>query len=375
MFLDVLRLDQHKPMTGPAILLLLALAGADGASKTMVRVELLAPRGEAGLQSQQWARAFDDLGVSVQIRTRQVDDAADVKEIKRGTLRFVTATGVLDTDGSIAFPGGKKFRLSNTQSLKEWLDGLQVYGAAGAPEIGDNWGLTPAGERQLGDALCKPTTRPKTLDALGLAEHVAGESSLPIRFSELAEKHRYDQCLWPKGKLATGTALAAALESVGLGFAPRRLPNGQTELIIDLKDEAAQWPVGWAIPRGTPPSFFAAALFQPTALSQEPTTLPHHLEEVADKTDIPIVTLRGELDAHHPDWMAIPVAPSTRPSPPVMGLTKLVRTSGMSREYRLDDAGNGFVLIRTQDPRRPVADTMKPPAAVRVRLERFRGQF
>lgn len=357
--------------TSIGLLLCAAIVSADDPTKTLVRVELLAPRSQLGLESQRWARVFDGYDIKVQIRSQQLDDRIEIKEDQRARLRFVTAVGQLLEDGTISFPGGKRFDLDNTEALKIWLEGLQVYGAAGAPEADQNWGLTPTGGRQLGDLLGQVVNRPKTLDALGVSEFLGEKTGLPVRFTELAEKHRFDNCQWPTGKLALGTVTAATLESVGLGLSPRRLPSGQTELVIDLRDEAVQWPVGWSVPRGTPPAFFAPTLFESIALSDQPGTLLTLLDDVEAKAGVPIVTLIGELDARKPEWKAVPVPGTTRATAPVMLLTRHLRTAGLSREYKLDDAGSAFILVREQNPTRPTTDSMSPPQRVRNRLSQL----
>lgn len=348
---------------------------ADDASKTLVSIELLAPRGAMGLESQQWARVFDELDVTVRIRAQQLDDKVEIAEKQRGSLRFVTARGVLRNDGSIAFSNGKSFTLANTAQLKSWLDGVRVYGAAGTPEENEDWGLTASGQSKLGRSLAQTATPPKTMDALGVAEHLQASAGMAVRFTEEARRHRYDECLWPTGSIAIGTAAAAAFESVGLGFAPQRLPNGGSELVVDVRDEAKHWPVGWAIPRGTPPGLFAKSLFDTVQLTGLSRTLPTYFSEIAKTTSVPIIVLRGEVDAQLPDWHSIPVPVGQRASAPVMTLTRVVRKNGMSYAYRLDDAGTPFVAIRVQDSRRQAINAKSPPPAVAARLRQFKAQF
>lgn len=354
-----------------ALLILAAVVSAGDPGKTSIDVELLAPPGRMVLESQRWARRFKDLGLSVRIRSRRADDKPDLTEKVRGRLRFVKLVGELKADGSIAFPGNKVFQPDSTAALATWIRGIKVYGAAGAPDGQAGWGLTPAGHRELGTLMARTPVRPSALAARDVVASLSSVTGLQTRFDPSAAEYATDICQWPEASLAVGTVTAAALESVGLGFAPVRLPSGATELLIQPQDDQTTWPVGWVIPAGTPPAGVVPPLFALAELSRETQSLPDFLANVTSKTGVEIVTLRGELDAQLPKWKTIDIAGNTRPIQPILPLAKTLRIQRMSKEYRLDDKGAPFLLIRVHDMRRTPNNAVSPTPQVASLLQRM----
>lgn len=342
---------------------------ADDPSKTILNLEILAPRGQLGLESQQWARIFEDIGVPVRIRTKFPTDEVDITERSRGTLRIVTAVGELNRDGSVTFPKDRKFTLRQRPELARWIEGLKVYGAAGRPEDEEGWGLTRQGLMALEVAFAQQALVPETPTAANVIQALGTVTAIPVRVEPDARDYLVDSCQWPGGPLAVGTSTAIALESVGLGFKPRRLPTGATEIVVVVKVDDSVWPPGWVIPRGVSPGKFVPGLFAMTEMPIDDVTIVDFIKTMAASTGERLVPLRGELDAQAPDWQSTVVPASFRPIQPILPLTRVLRKVRLTREYRLDDARAPFVLIRVQDPRRQAVNPVTPPPAVAETLD------
>lgn len=252
---------------------------------TSITVELLATTG-VGAKARHWADILSKLDVVVTVRNGRSDDKVGVTERKTGgALRTVNVVGALDSSGRLIFPD-QIFTEDDAGKLATWINELRQYGAQGDPNGRPVWGLTKEQFGVIHTAL-KKTLTAETKDveitkAVGLFDLPQDH---PIRFSPEAVarlKERGGRLLVSQSVqgVSQGTALAVLLAEQGLGFRPRRLPDGSIELTVYPLDETGKfWPVGWPREHNVPETCPELFQFKNVELDDEP--LDEVLEAVA----------------------------------------------------------------------------------------------
>ena len=318
---------------------------------TVVSVEILSDSNSSGLAAQRWGTAFGRLRVSVRIRRPFGSDKPDVTEKKRGRTRYVTAVAKLERDGSISFPG-RRFRLSDSAKLGEWIRDLKTYGAQGNPNGQKGFGLSPQQFEQVFAALEAPVT--ESLEGLPLDQALSGLSlpdALPLRLSAEAEAHLRMNPPPPPAQdglkeMSHGSALAILLHCAGLGFHPARNPEGGLELnIVPLSETAGVWPIGWPLERA--PLRAMPKLVEVIPVELDAVPLTDVLTAASVKTGVPILT-----DTHRIEAARIPMSRLTVTQPPKRmtwsGLLDRATFPDLMRELLQDEAGNPFIWVTTR---------------------------
>ena len=342
--------------------MLMAAAIAADPSPAIVRVELLAPRNRSLLASQQWARTLAEHDVPVTVRPARPGEETGVSEKARGRLRFVTAVGTLDADGDVRLPG-KRLSLDDTGAIARWIDGLKTYGAAGTPDAAAGWGLTGAGWVDLCARAARPARALAANPTAGEVVAMLGEvTALDVQTADLPDARLAAACDAPVTDLSVGTAAAVALHAAGIGFVPRRQPDGSTVWVVgELSDDS--WPTGWVVPTTVSPVTAVGPAFKRSPLP-DAATLGGLIDGLAKATGVPHVPLTAELVAANDQWQSIPVTPP-RQGVPVMVLLKTIRPQRLARDYRWDDSGRGFLLIRAFDAGRVnTPEPVRPPGVL-----------
>ncbi|MEK6259340.1 MAG: hypothetical protein AABP62_12055 [Planctomycetota bacterium] len=321
---------------------------------TFVEIKLLASTDGGALHSQQWLKAIEPLDVSLQIQKPSLDDKPEVREREVGTIRYVTAVGLLDRSGKIAFPG-RTFSLSDGPKLKEWIDDLRTYGAQGSPEGQPLWGLSKEQFARLYDSLGK--TADADLMGLPLREAVSKlplPEQYPLRWSQAAtdalknQKARATVRQEVKG-FSAATALAIALNDCGLGFRPNRTPAGGLELLIEpLGQRNDQWPVGWPLQQQrlqAAPKFFTM-----TTIELDQVELSDVFLAVSELAETPVLVDYAELDAKGIDPAKVKVSFKRGRTSWSVALKQMVIPQKLTRQIWQDEAGRAFVWITTNRP-------------------------
>ncbi|MBI1313496.1 hypothetical protein GC176_19570 [bacterium] len=257
---------------------------------TQISFEILLPERRTGLNAQRWGAVFQQLGESARFRQPLLNDKPEIKEVRSGRTRIVTAIGDLQPDGSIAFPD-HRFRLSDTRKLAEWVRELKTYGAQGSPDGRSNFGLSPSQLDQVMRTLETPVAAELSelpIDQ-ALRQFILPET-LPLRLSIEAETRLSklpDAVVAPSDLLglSRGTALAILLSRAHLGFRPGRTPSGSLELLaVPLVEDTGLWPIGWPLdlpPVRVAPKYVQLVLFD---LNEKPLT--ELLDQAKRDTDL-----------------------------------------------------------------------------------------
>ncbi|MFG0336051.1 MAG: hypothetical protein ACF8TS_22050 [Maioricimonas sp. JB049] len=334
--------------------------GSSRETTTIIQVELLSPRFADPLLSQEWGRLFERLGVVARIRQPVFDEEPEIKESTRGTLRLVKLIGQIDRDGSAVFPG-HRFRQSELEELGEWLEELKTYGAQGAPTGKPLWGLQRAQFTAIFDSLKTPIEvelKGRPVDE-ALAELPLPET-YPVRWHTSTDTIRETagnvNVLQEVRGLSAGTGLAVILADLGLGYRPLRTPSGSIELVIQqLSDAPDAWPVGWEPLKGTSRLQLAPTLFQMERVGFDQVPLTEILDAIETATGIPIVLDYGQCRAHDIAPHEFRVSYPTKRTAWALLVNSVVRQARLTKEFKVDEAGNTFLHIYPFVPR-PATD-------------------
>ncbi len=328
-----------------------------GTGNVIISVELLMPQRRVGLTAQQWAETFAKLGLSCRVHQPSLNDKPEIKETKRGKLRFVTLIGFLDNKGVIHFPG-QTFSQRDTGRLKDWLRGIKSYGAQGAPRGQPVWGLS---KKQF-DPLYKSLSQKveKDLFATPLSQAIKKlelPAKYPVRITAEAQQkwktilEKKSLVRQPVKGLSKGTAFVIILNDHKLGFRPLRTPSGDIELALVMQaDDAETWPIGWKTK--TPFQKIAHKLYRYIPIELEKVKLLDLLHAISVKTELPIL-----VDYYHIEKKGIKIEklrisfPSRKTSwHRLLGIA--VIPNKMTRNYKIDELGKPFIWITTPPSRK-----------------------
>ncbi len=333
-------------------------AGEKKASKkgpvTSVTVELLTGTTGVGAKARQWADILSKLDVVVTVRPGRSDDKVGVTERKTGgTLRTVTVVGSLDSTGRLIFPD-QMFTENDADKLAAWINELKIYGAQGDPNGRPVWGLTKEQFGVIHTALKKPlTAETRDVEITKAVELFDLPRDYPVRFSpegiaRLKEKGGRLKVSQSLQGVSQGTALAVLLSEQGMGFRPRRLPDGSIELTVYPLDAAGKfWPVGWpregSIPETCP------ELFQFKNIELDDQPLAEILETVAGVIKVPILIDRQGLEAKGIDLAEVKITYPRKKTTWTEALKSFTYKAKAKVEVLVDEAGKPFIWVTPID--------------------------
>ncbi|HTI50083.1 MAG TPA: hypothetical protein VL475_04000 [Planctomycetaceae bacterium] len=328
---------------------------------TLVFVELLTGDEGVGLRAQRWTQIFEKLDVTLTIRRASPRDKPGVTETKSGgTTREVHILGKLDARGRLVFDD-RVYSENDVDKLAEWLEELREFGGQGTPEKQPVWGLTNQQFKVVHGLLSQPLpedTKDRSIpDALKL---FGFPQELPVRLTDSAERRLGER----EGATATqslegvsrGTALAVLLAEQGLGFRPRRLPDGAIVLSIEPSSVLREaWPVGWA-PVQTGP-VLAPKLFSYTQINLDEIELDAVLDAAVDFIGMPILVDKAGLAAKDIDLSQIKVSHPEKRTTWGLALRSLLAQAKVKHELLVDEAGHPFLWVTSlSTPRRIKSD-------------------
>lgn len=331
-------------------------AEASKPRSTIVEIKLLTGADGGGLYSQQWARLFEPLDVSIQILRPTAAEKPEIRDRDVGTIRYVSVVGTLDRAGKISFPG-RTFELTDGAKLREWITELKTYGAQGSPEGQPLWGLTREQFTRLYDSLLKPVDADvRDLPIREAISKLPLPAQYPVRWSPAA----VDLLTLPGARIrsrqdvrrfSAATALAIGLNDCRLGFRPNRTASDGLELVIEpLGQRKDMWPIGWPLQQQrikAAPKFFTMT---PIELNQ--VNLMDLLPTVAELTETPILLDYYEIDQKKIDLDNLVVSIKRQQTSWSVALKTMVIPKKLSREIWQDEAGTTFVWITTNRPGR-----------------------
>jgi hypothetical protein len=317
---------------------------------TSITVELLTGSDGLGLKAREWVEVLGKLDVVVTVRTGRPDDKLGVTESKGGgALRTVRVVGALDSKGRFLLPD-QTFTQDDSQRLSAWIKDLRVYGALGDPGGQPVWGLTKEQFGVIHTALKKPlASDTKDVPVAKAVTMFQVPPEHPIVFTAAAarslkgrgERAQVSQSL---AGVSQGTALAVLLAEQGLGFYPRRLPDGKIELSACTLDESREiWPVGWPREREIPDTAPALLQFKTIDLDDEP--LDEILEAISSQIRLPILIDRAGLAAKQVDLAEVKITYPLKKTTWITAIKEFTFKAKAKAEVLLDEAGQPFLYI------------------------------
>jgi hypothetical protein len=333
-------------------------ARADKVPTTLIHLELLTGPEANSLKAADWQKACDQLKIPCTIRRGLQDDQPGITEKKRGdSFRQLQIVGRLDKTGRLVFPD-RAFAPGDSRRLAEWIEELKTYGAQGTPEGQRLWGLSEKQFTSVMESLSKPLAI--ETEEVALKEVLAGfqfTDRHPLRWTAQAEQKRSRldpeaTCAQSVRGFTQGTALALVLAEVGLGFRPRRLPDGSIDLAVVELDEAAQvWPIGWY--RNIAPADAAPPLFVFREIHFSEIDVEGVLAASTAVTGIPVLVDRPNLRAKEIDLASHDVDFPLRRTTWAQAYDRILGKALCKYELLIDEAGHPFVWITSlQTPNR-----------------------
>jgi hypothetical protein len=324
---------------------------------TLISVELLTGADSANLKTYDWAKQCQQLNVSCTIRRGREDDKPGITEQTQGSLRQLKIVGRIDRRGRAVFPE-RQFAPGEGEAFADWLAELKVYGAQGAPEGQVVWGLQPEQFASVYESLALPIAF--ATEGVAVAE-LLGQFRLspkhPLRQTaeatqRLTELGAEATCGQNVRGLAQGTGLALVLAEHGLGFRPRRNPDGSIDLALFVPGEGPNaWPVGW--PRPRPPGEVAPSLFQFRDIHFAEVEVDAALAAGAEVSKVPVLFDTPSLRAKEIDLAERGVDFPLKRTTWAQAYDRILGKAGCKYEILIDEGGRPFVWVTTlQTPAR-----------------------
>jgi hypothetical protein len=321
---------------------------------TSVAVELLTADG-VGIKAREWSELFEELDVQISIRRSVLKEIPETTEEVLGTsLRDVRIVGRLERDGSITF-SDRHYTTEDIAKIREWIDGMKAYGAQGTPKGQPMWGLTKGQFEPIYIALAN--IRKGELTGQNLAQALQTfkfQEKYPLRYSATAIEYlkqgaakKTIQNEYPD--LSEGAIFAAMLNELGLGFHPRRLPNGKIEFtIIKLGERIETWPAGW--PPDQDLVKLRPELFQSREVELTDEPLLDVVQAIGDIVELPILIDEHGLKAKRIDIRTRKVSHKKKKVILSAALKHVCFQAKCKYEFRMDEGGNPLLWLTPDAP-------------------------
>jgi len=321
---------------------------------TTVAVELLTADG-VGINAREWAELFEELDVQLAIRKSVLKEIPETtEELLGASLRDVHVVGRLERDGSITF-ADRRYTTNDIAKVREWMRDLKAYGAQGTPKGQPMWGLTKSQFEPLFVALA-PLIQVEFVDQTleQALQSFTVREKYQLRYSALAAEYLRSGSAPKTARntylgLSEGTVLAALLNEFGLGYYPRRTPEGKIDLmIVKLGEKAETWPAGW--PPDTDlvklrPIFFQA---REVELTDEP--LLDVVQAIGDIIEVPILIDEHGLKFKKIDVRTKKVSHKKKKAILSAALKHVCYQGKCKYEFRMDEAGHPILWLTADAP-------------------------
>jgi hypothetical protein len=336
---------------------------------TIIRVEILTQGIDATTNPQEWGRAFEEIGITCRVRQGTREDMPSIAEEVSGEVRRIEVVGILDRQGTITFPD-VAFSLAEQVEFRNWFAELERYGIQGSPAGQANWGLDEAQLVELLGHLAQPIEvevkglpMGQAIDQLpfpeGMELNFGSGSSAPADVG-LAPGPRFDAESFVVNEvrgLSLGTGLAILLAEEGLGFHPRRNPDGSVDLdVISLAGELEPWPIGWDVGDSTPRDQLFPTLFEFFPVTIEDVSLLQTLTVISERSEVPVLIDHRACAARDIDISGIRITVVEEQSAWGLVIRRVVSQARLTFDYRLDEADKGFIWIYPFTPYTPESD-------------------
>lgn len=321
---------------------------------TTIVIEVLSAQG-AGINAREWSELFQALDVQFTIRRALGREEPETTEQLLGTtLRDVRLVGRLERDGSITF-ADRHYSVEDAAKIREWIADIKLYGAQGTPRGQAMWGLTKAQFEPLFLALAPPVEidlADRNLDQALQAFTV--RKQYPLRISATAVEYLKKQSTVRTVQnhytgLSEGTVLSAMLNEFGLGFHPRRTPEGKLELgIVKLGERVETWPAGW------PPTEDLVKLrpvfFQTREVELIDEPLLDVVQAIGDIIELPVLVDESGLKAIKVDVRTKKVSHKKKTVILSAALKHICYQGKCKYEFRMDEGGKPLLWLTPEVP-------------------------
>ncbi|MDG2381696.1 MAG: hypothetical protein P8N76_08475 [Pirellulaceae bacterium] len=328
-----------------AVLLPTLLAATTMGATPRVYLEVLSDRGAAVNAPQQWLRMLRNLPLaSIRLRQRRDGETFNVDRQGGEASRTIRVKAILGTDGVLRVPD-HRFRLSDRQKMKQWIENLESSSDGNTITERVAFGMTGPQLDRVRRLLSTPV-RIKTIDEpfSKFFQHIQSITTIPIR-TGVATRIGDDKPIENElSGLSCGTALAAALQSKGLAWAPAVSPDGTLRVdIIDGRTAKQRWPVGWKTE--TPTRQMLPKLFESLSTEIVDTPLKDVLAAIQQRLGVPILIDHESIARKRIEPMKVKVAFPAKRTFYKRILDRVLFQAGLQAEIRNDDADRPFIWL------------------------------
>ncbi|GAB4136593.1 hypothetical protein [Thermopirellula anaerolimosa] len=298
---------------------------------------------------QEWLRRLAAAGIDkIRLRTGLPDDRPEIRALG-GDPPDYAVRAVINSTNELLVPGAK-FRATETEQLKTWLDELLEKGPPDSrPQ------QTPLGIDIIRfQAVHQDLARPVDFSTLNRPRgDVFSALAKMTKFAVIADpvvrnKIGDDPVTAELQGFALGTAAAYILRSKGLALVPRADAAATTLVVTPARKGMGVWPVGWP-PEGSEAESHPKLLeFLTVNISNSPIT--EVVQAVSQRIDLPylwddVALARFGL---HPEESLVNV-PQTKTTHYRL-LKQTLFQAKLRGEIRLDEAGRAFLWITSRTP-------------------------
>lgn len=326
------------------------------AAEARVEMELATPATFPVLGQQQWYQALSELGVdALQIRKSAAGDKAEIKTAGSKAAPVYRVVGMLNSNGQLTLPGGR-FSSRDRTGLAEWLGKLRAGGQAALTGGGGEptpFGLSPAQfaavNADLSAAVADST---KGLTPGELLDKFSSVLKHPLNVDRATRQRLTSSPAVTDDLqgLTTGTALAYVVRAEGLGLLPRLNGAKQIEyLIVRPAERQAAWPVGWPL-EDRKPKDVVPKLFEMLNAEIDDIPLAEAIEAIAGRLNVPVLYDHYALARQGIELAKLQAKFPARKTWYGKIVDRILHQSGLTGQWRLDDAGKPFLWVTTLKP-------------------------
>lgn len=305
---------------------------------------------------QQWGQRLSELDLAgVRLRGAHAGDKPSIRPVGAGEALRFRVVGVLNQRDQLVLPGGV-FGQGDMAQLKKFLEQVPEAQAEQGVERGA-FGLTKHEFAQVYDDLSRVLTDTTVgvAPAALVADLTAG-LSVPLAVDADARTmlDRAGPLAVELKDMTSGTALALALRTAGLGLAPQHPRGGKLELrIARLVPRVETWPVGWS-PEKTPRQS-APGMYRFTTIEISGHSLQQAVAALAPHMGLPLLFDEHLMAERGIDLAKVQVKFPNRRTYVRRALDNVLSQGHLTGEVRVDEAGRAFYWISQFGPDNPPA--------------------
>jgi hypothetical protein len=305
------------------------------------------------VRSQEWGRAFQEIGYFPRFREPRPGEKLRVFDDKERTTPTVHVVGGMSQDGVIEIQG-RQFEQTDLKELQAVLQLIEKFGESGPPDKNPRWGFTDEQLQDISEQLSEPVSGPVELQSpIATVESLHLPPAFRLNFTAASRERALGKR--PESApesidltgVAKGTSLAIVLSQYGLGFRPKKSGANQIVLEIDAGNESSNlWPAGWKSQETV--SAVLPTYLKSIEIKVEDYPVNGLLDVVAEKLGVAVYLSSFELAAAGRDLEELKYSRSDK-MPPGKLLTLLGDRYDLGFDVRVDEAGKVFLWTTTAE--------------------------